>query len=56
MKNQTKKLNHDKWTLYVDKAKIKTFKSKRLAVIEYNKILNSQQMQHITSLKITKEA
>jgi hypothetical protein len=54
--SNTKKLNQDKWTLYVDKAKFKTFKSKRTAVIEYNKILDSQQMQHITSLKITKEA
>ena len=45
----------EKWTLYVDKAKLKTYNSKRAAVIAYNKILDSQQMQHITSVKITKE-
>ena len=49
------KLNEEKWTLYVDKAKLKTYGSKRAAVVAYNKILNSQQMQHITSVKITKE-
>ena len=49
------KLNEEKWTLYVDKAKLKTYGSKRAAVVAYNKILDSQQMQHITSVKITKE-
>ena len=44
-----------KFHLFVDGAKIKEYKSKKSALNKYNKILNSQQMQHIENIKIIKK-
>ena len=44
-----------KYILFVDGAKLKEYKTKRGALNKYNKILDSQQMQHITEMKIIKK-
>ena len=41
--------------LFVDGAKLKEYKTKQGALNKYNKILDSQQMQHIESIKIIKQ-
>ena len=41
-----------KFSLFVDGVKIKEYKTKKSALNKYNKILDSQQMQHIKTMKI----